>query len=209
MPRVLFQTPPDMPEEFVCRTLEIPSSKEWLGIFNAALLQTIYSWNWEQVNETDLTADECTALCYDVFEEYLTSGGQCGSAVLPTPYWDDATDLDDELPADIQPWYGEVTDPNAPADELTFVENAAIWAFTGFIAYAGDIGAAMFFRTIAPDFVLSLKRGDLGEVVRIIIDGVQYDEIDTTPVAAGEIIDVPILTDGSSGEHDILLVRKS
>jgi len=128
---------------------------------------------------------------------------------FPTPFWDDAGDLEDEMTADDQIWYGEVTDPDAPADELTFVENAAIWGITGFIAYAGQIGGAVFFNTIAPRFVLAWKAGDIGEVIRVVIDAADYGTVDTSTVSAGEVISIDVLPDPELSSHDILLVKVS
>jgi len=62
MSRKLYQTPPDLPESVVCRTLLIPNSKEWLGIFNSAVLTLLNTYNWEQVNDTDLSIDDTIAL---------------------------------------------------------------------------------------------------------------------------------------------------
>jgi hypothetical protein len=128
-------------------------------------------------------------------------------AEIPTPFWDEAGDLDDQAPAETQEWYGYVTDPEAPADELTFIENATIWAFTGFIAYAGDIGAALFFRTIAKSWVLAWRRGDLGEVIRVIVDGAEYGRIDTTSAAPGSVVQMPVLA--GEGMHDITMIKVS
>lgn len=135
--------------------------------------------------------------------------GQCGGTVeetVPTPYWDDATDLDDETPIDLQEWYGLVTDWTAPIDGLTFVENAAVWAITGFVAYAAGIGAAVTFRTVARNFVLAVQREDAGEAIRVIVNGVQETKIDTTPYAPGEVIEVPIAAETAADYYDILIV---
>lgn len=70
MTRKLYQTPPSTPEELVCRTLKIPSSLHWLGIFNASLLTMVKEYNWEQVNDTDLTIDETIIIVRSMIEEY-------------------------------------------------------------------------------------------------------------------------------------------
>jgi hypothetical protein len=75
MVRKLFLTPPSLPSQTVCRSIQIPSSREWLGIFNAALLQTAQWYNYEQVNDTDLTAEVVSGLCYLMYENWLTSEG--------------------------------------------------------------------------------------------------------------------------------------
>ncbi len=101
---------------------------------------------------------------------------------------------------------------NQAADEsdpaaLTFVENAGIWAITGFIAYSGDIGAAIFFHTIAPRFVLAWRRGDVGEIIRVVVDSADAAQVDTSAASPGDIVRVPIIADPDLSSHDILLLR--
>lgn len=124
-----------------------------------------------------------------------------------TPYWDDATDVEDSEPIDMQPWYGEVTNPEAPPDELDFVENLLVWTFTGLIALATpELGfaPAILFHTIAPKFLIAQKAGDVGEIINIVVDGKSYASVDTTG-RAGEIIETPVIADPSLGTHDILI----
>jgi len=68
--RNLYQTPPDIPEGLTCRTFKIPSSYHWLGIFNAAVLTMLNEYNWEQVNDTDLTVEETIAIIREMIEAY-------------------------------------------------------------------------------------------------------------------------------------------
>lgn len=168
------------------------------------LLTGTNEYNYEQVNETDLTPAETAAICYGIYEQWLQSTCSEG-AECPTPYWDEPQDVEDSEPAETQTWYGEVDDPEAPAGELTFVENATIWVFTGFVAYAAGVGAAIFFHTIAEKWVLAWRRGDVGEVIRVIIDGAEYGTVDTTSASVGDIVEFPVLA--GAGEHDILIVK--
>jgi len=202
MPKML--TPPDLPLDVVERTLKIPNSKEWFGIFNFVLLQTIYPVNFTQVNETDMTPEEVAELCYPIFVDYLT--GEAAEKQLPAPYWDTETDVDDQEPADVQPWYGVVEDFFAPIDELSFVENAAVWAITGFVAYAAGIAPAVTFRTVARNFVIAVQREDVGEAIRIVVNGVQETRIDTTPYSPGDIIEVPIAGITEAEYYDVIIM---
>lgn len=77
-----FLTPPDVPEDEDCRTLKIPSSKYWLGIFNSALLMLTEPWRWQQVNAEDLTVDETIDLIKPMIEDYWNTGG-CATCTLP------------------------------------------------------------------------------------------------------------------------------
>jgi hypothetical protein len=135
-----------------------------------------------------------------------------GEKDYPAPYWDSDEDVDDAMPADEQDWYGMVTNPSAPADELTFVENAVIWILTGFVALVLSpslpvgAAAAMTFRTLASRFTLAFRRGDVIEQIRIIIDAKDYGKVDTSTVALDEVIEVDINGLDEADFHDIMLV---
>lgn len=194
-------TPDSLPEDSVCRPLNIPNSPAWLAIVSGAVNELSNVWNWEQV--TGITPQEAADRALALWLEFLES--PCAPAEVETPFWDDATDVDDNAPTDSQVWYGEVTSPTAPPAELDFVENAFIWLFTGFLAVSGEIGAAIAFHTIAPRFVLAWKAGDVGEIIRIVIDSADYGTVDTTG-HAGEVITKPIQPSGAA-PHDILLIK--
>jgi len=202
-----FLTPPSIPDGTECRKLEMPATLEWLGIFNSMLTLGINPYNWKQVDDTDLTPEQAAAACYDILQKFLASGTLQCEDMIPAPFWDNAEDADDELPDPIQYWYGEVTNPTDPPAELNFVENAAIWVFTGFVAYAGGIGAAVVYHTIAPRFALAWKRGDLGELIRVVIDAAEYQTVDTSTVGVGEIVTLDVLPDQELDGHDIMLIK--
>jgi hypothetical protein len=185
----------------------MPATLEWLGIFNSMLTLGINPYNWKQVNDTDLTPQEAAAACYDILLKFIASATLACNGDVPTPYWDDAGDLDDELPVEIQPWYGEVVDYTAPPYELTFVEAAGIWVIEGFVFYAAGVGAAVAFQTIAPRFVLAWKRRDIGELFRVVIDAADYSTVDTSGFAENDIIELPVLPDQGLEAHDILIIK--
>lgn len=83
MSRKLFQTPPDTPSEIQCRTLQIPSSKEWLGIINSALLLMVNQYEWEQVHETDLSIDETIAIIEPMIRSFWDTP-DCGETIICT-----------------------------------------------------------------------------------------------------------------------------
>jgi len=191
--------PPDVdPDEG--DLLLVAYNPAWQKVLLGACMQLLNPATWQGTNEEKALAITRAETLRLMLTESLDS--------VPTPFWDEAQDLDDEEPAATQTWYGEVTDPDAPADELDFIENAAIWVITGFIAYAGQIGGAVFFNTIAPRFVLAWKRGDIGEVIRVVIDAADYGTVDTGTVAVGEIIELEVLpTDQEAESHDIMLIK--
>lgn len=207
MVRKLFLTPPTLPGETQCRSVEIPSSQQWLGIFNQALLQLAQAYNYEQVNETDLTPEEVAAYCYQVYTAWIESTCSGGTGEIPTPFWDDVTDTDDQEPSETQPWYGLVLDPDLPPDELTFVENAGIWAFSGLLAVSGLPAAAILFQTTAPSFVLAMRGDDFGQVIRILIDGEDAAEVELS-ADPDELVEVPLYPDPEISLHDILIILR-
>jgi len=83
MVRKAFLTPPDIPEGLTCRTLKMPASKEWLGIFNSALLNTVQAWQWEQVNATDLTIEEAVAKCQEILGLFWAAS-ECDVCLQPS-----------------------------------------------------------------------------------------------------------------------------
>jgi len=201
-----FPTPEETPEESTCLTLLIPANAAWWGIYTGLLLTLNDEDNWQQYEggiEREDAAETATAIFLDAMER---ANGESCELDFPAPYWDDAEDVDDSLPIGAQTWYGEVTDPDAAPDELAFVENAAIWLLSGFIAYSGQIGAAVFFHTIAPRFVLAFKRGDVREIIRIVVDAVDYGTLDTDDFP-DDIYEQVIVGEPDLDEHDITLIR--
>lgn len=77
-----FLTPVFTSEDWQCRTLRTPNNREWLGVFNSALLELLSPYNWEQVNDTDLTIEEAIAMCEEILIEFFatpecTDAGAC------------------------------------------------------------------------------------------------------------------------------------
>jgi len=203
MVKKLFICPPDMGASEQCRTLQIPNTQEWLGIFNAALLTLANEYNYEQLYDTDLTPAECAAKAMSIYTAYLS---QDPCAVVPSPFWDDATDNEESELESVQTWYGSVTDWLAPVDSLNFVQNAALWVLTGFVAYAAGVGSAIFFRTTAKRFIIALEVGDVPEIIRVVVDSAEFN-IDTTGMAEGTLINQEVLADESLEEHDIYIMK--
>lgn len=202
-----FLTPADVPAEVVCRSIQIPNSLAWLGIFNKALLATTYAYNWSDDVEGNMTREEAAEAARVIVWQFLDQAFGCGSTDVPTPYWDEVSDVDDEAPADDQVWYGEVTDPEAPADDLTWQENVSIWLIDAFLIYSGDIGAAIYFNTIAPRFVLAWRKGDLREIWRVVVDAADVGTIDTDDFGAEDVIEMVVAADPENETHDVYIIK--
>lgn len=136
-----------------------------------------------------------------------------GAAEVETPFWDDSTDVDDNAPADMQPWYGQVTNPTAPPGELDFVESVALWAFTGLVAVAtfevAGIAPAIAFHTAVEKFIIIQKRGDVAETIRFVVDGEDMAFVNTAPYAPGDLIETTVITPQTGGSHDLLIIGGS
>jgi hypothetical protein len=198
-----FLTPDAAPDDLLCRSFSIPNDSRWLGNFMGALLYLCESENWTLYG--NLTPDESAAAYQDIFDQGFFGTNSC--EMTPAPYWDEASDVDASDPSDAQPWYGVVEDILAPPDGITFEENAAIWIFTGFIAYSGEVGAAIYFRTIAPKFVLAFKRQDVGETLRVILDAQDYGTADLSTVGVGEILNFPVVANPATDTHDLYVIK--
>jgi len=200
-------TPPDVdPDEG--ETILVAYNPEWSPVLAAACNQLLQYYSWiGDYDERVLAVNRATNLKIQLMIPVAV-----GERDYPTPYWDDETDVDDEMPAEEQDWYGMVTNPSAPADELTFVENAVIWIFTGFIALVlspalpAGVAAGLAFRTLATRFTLAFRRGDIIEQIRIVIDAKDYGTVNTGDVAEGDIIEVDVNGLEDLSAHDILLV---
>lgn len=172
-----------------------------------AIEPLLHEAEWRQFGE--LTPEECAREWLEIFFSFETA---C-ALELQTPYWDTAEDVDDDAPPESQTWYGSATITDAmtltaEADpEITFVENAFIWAFAGLMAFSGQPGAAIAYLTVAPKFVIAFKTGDWGGVVSIFVDAVRVFQGSTYTVDPG-ILHVPIVGDVDLSEHQIYVVNE-
>lgn len=200
-------TPPAIdPDEFPTMLVEYGTG--WTQVLMAAVDQLLQYSSWAGTHEEKITAvNRASNLKWQLQEPVIV-----GDEEWPAPYWDDEVDVDDELPEETQDWYGMVTNPGAPANELTFVENAVIWILSGFIALVlvpalpAGVAAALTFRTLATRFTLAFNRGDIAEQFRVIIDATEYDTVDTSAMAVGDIVELNVDGLPDAAFHDILIV---
>lgn len=187
-----FPTPDTTPEEFGCRVFRFPNNDDWAGLLMGAIqsLESPYNYyQWGALTEVEAA---------DAWRDFVAASFVEDCAVqAPTPYWDDTTDLDDQMPADEQIWYG--------TQNGSFVEDLGVWTIAGFLAYSGDIGAAITFLTLAPRFRLAWKTGNLGGIIRVIIDGADAGTVDTFAASDG-VIERDFVGDPEETEHSILMV---
>jgi len=183
----------------VCRQFVLPGDANVLGAIGGALEPLTKPWNWQKVGS--MTPEESAEYFTALIQAYDLS--ECGGET-PTPYWDDANggDADDELPPDEQPWYGQFVDPEG------FVATLENWVIAGFIAYSGNLGGALAFLTLAPRFRLAWKTGDIGGIIRVIIDGADAGTVDTYSASPG-VLEKDFVGDPEEETHSILMYLES
>jgi len=197
-----YLTPDNASEAAVWRSFHIPNDTAWLGLFMGVLAPALNEEAWRKYGE--LTPEECAHIWQEIFFSWQDAPGE----QIDTPFWDNTTDVNDELPADEQPWYGYVIDAATPPTGLDFVTDIALWIITGFVAagLGGVTGLvpALFFRTQAAKFVLKYQNGvNAGNIIRFFIDGVKlYEGVDS---GIDEITDVKIVADPDEDMHDIYI----
>jgi hypothetical protein len=201
-----FPTPDTIPIEVATRAFCIPGSAAWLALVMGCLMLLADEENW-QVFDGGISAEDAAEAAQAIIDSGYDGTCAVETGDVPTPFWDEITDTDDEATPEAQTWYGYVDDPDLPADELTFIEDVAIWAFTGFLALSGTPAAAILFHTVAEDFVLAMRGDDPVEIIRIVIDAVDYVQIDTTGLE-GELIEQVVFPEASETGHDVLIILK-
>lgn len=174
----LFPTPTEIPLDSSSVALIIPSNPAWIGLWIGALLILTDPENFVQFE--DGISRETTA---EIFREALFDA-LLATEVLPAPYWDDP----------------EGDDAGDPEDnpEFPFYEDVAVWAITGFVAYAAGIGAALQFWTVQKQFRIALRQSDIGGIVSLFMDGDLVAEVDTYSAAAPDLVYVDIISPGST-----------
>lgn len=193
---------PNYTSESHCRTFVIPNDTVALGVFMGALWPLVFPEAWQAYG--NMTPDEAAAMMQDVIWNALDNDeGMC--PVLPAPYWDTYANVDDQEPEGAaEAWYGELV-PAASLladDDLTWRENLGIWAIAGFIAYAGQIGAAIAFVPFARRFVLKFRGNPLGAIAEIFIDGAKLATLDTAS-AEDRIKAIDVQLPDDDEEHEI------
>lgn len=166
----------------------------WLPYILGALNQLVLQSTW--ADEDYALAMRRGASLVQLFSTAIDQACGAGSDIEP-PYWDTASDADDELPPGEQSWYGIF--------DGEFHETVENFVISGFIALAGAPGAAIAFLTIAPKFRLAWKTGNLGGIIRIFIDANDYGTVDTYSADEG-ILTKDFFADTDSDTHEIIQV---
>jgi len=202
--RPLYPTPDDIPLETTCVSISIPENPAFIGLWIAALLVLTNEENFVQFDgalSRETTAEIFRNALFDALTETSVS-----CQLVPPPYWNNESDNEIELPDDEQTWYGAVADWLAPADELNFEQNIALWVLTGFVAYAATPAAAIYFRTAAKRFIVAIETTDIPEIIRVVVGASTYSEktIDTTDFP-NQILELEFVSEDT--ETDIYIIQ--
>lgn len=171
----------------------------WIPVMEGALDSLLLPSTWEgTADDKNLAINRASNL-----KDIIASASV---RAVDTPYWDTDEDVDDQAPAETQTWYGEVEDPTVPPDETTFVENVFIWAGFGLLAVASAevaFAPAIAYLTIAPKFVVAIRQGNLGRIIRLFVDGSQVGSV--TDDGSSDVVEMPVVADPSLESHQIYL----
>jgi len=190
-----FPTPNLLPDDGGYLLFRLPSDNQWAGLILGAVWALAIEYNWYQWGDMlPEEAAEAFRLIIDQAPYNLIENG------VPTPYWDDTSDVDDEETPETQTWYGIF--------DGTFQETVENFVIAGFLAYGGCIGCAIKFLTIAPAFRLAWKKGDLGGIIRIFIDGADAGTVDTYDTVES-VLEADYVGDPEMEIHEILMYVES
>lgn len=202
-------TPPDVdPDDPDLEMILVEYNPAWTEVLMAACDQLLQYSSWEGDQDAKILAVNRASNLKWLLQEPVNVSDE-----IPAPYWDSEEDVDDSLPESEQDWYGYVESATAPAGDMTFVQSAVIWILTGFVALVlaptlpVGAAAAITFRSLATRFTLAFNRGDVAEQFRVIIDAEDYDTIDTSALAVGDIVELDVNGLPDAAFHDILIVR--
>lgn len=194
---------PDSPSGVPAYLMFLFADETWAQYILGALEPMVSEYNWYEAGA--LLPEQASEAFRIIIQQ---APYNLVPANVDTPYWDEASDVQDQAPADSQTWYGQVTDVHAAPASLTWFENAAIWTFTGLLAVSGTPAAAILFNTVAPKFVLAQKAGNVAEVIRIVVDAQDIAMVDTTG-RSGQIIETTVVPDPAVSPHQIMLIKVS
>lgn len=191
-----YPTPVEVPDATTCLTLRIPANPAWWGIFTGHLMMLTEDENWQQFAEAispSAAAEVASGVIQDALD-WAANSAEC-NADIEAPYWDSGENAGDIEPHETQPWYGHISGGD-------YIEDAAVWLISSFIAASGDPAAALLYSTFERRFRLAFLSEGLPGFARVIIDAVVAGEVNLDGTV-NEVKERNFLTDGSDGEHTI------
>lgn len=128
-------------------TIRVELNREWLQYATGAVC--ILAWASTWATSTDEEKDEILRKAQDFI-------GAMNTEIEEPPFYEDDETADDEqLPT--EPWYESLSD----------------WIISAFLALTFTPGAAIVYQTTIPRLRLALRTGDLGAIVRVLLDDLE------------------------------------
>lgn len=193
--------------------ITVQYSWQWQQPLLAAVDQLLNPYTWQGDHDAIINALDRAIILKDILQIDI-------GETVPAPYWDEESgdDADTSAPVNDQPWYGKLEGED-------WVEYISWWIVGAFVATLVTPTGAIAFITPIRKLRIEFKKQNWGGIVRILLDGDTYAEVDTySPVDAVGYVDVyspgsdliitwdgdvnPLATPNENGDFGITVIRK-
>lgn len=147
--------------------IRIELNREWLQFVTGAATTLCLAKAWITDNEDD---------AMEIRQQALDLLGQLNTPVVDPPFYESDETADDEQLPD-SPWYEDIAD----------------WVISAFLATTFTTGAAIVYQTTIPRLRLAFRTGDLGAIVRVLLNDLEIWTGSTNAPVSGlleQILDV-------------------
>lgn len=156
--------------------LTVKVSKAWVPHILGALSLLSRNANWDTDDDALLTTTQYRV--NDLLNLFLNPIGS-------PPFYDGEQDVDEVTDAEY-PWYEKVSD----------------WVITAFLAVTTTPGAAIVYKTTIPQIRLAFRTGDLGAIVRVLLDDLEIWTGDTNAPVQG-LLEANLDLEAFAAEHTL------
>lgn len=203
------ETDPDAGDQ-----VTVQYGRDWQAVLLAAVDQLRNPATWQGDHDAVILALNRATNLKEMLQIELVGGD------VEAPYWDEesADDAAAAAPRDDQPWYGKLEGED-------WVEYISWWIVGAFVATLVTPTGAIAFITPIRHLRLEFKKQNWGGIVKILLDGDTYAEVDTySPVDGVATVDVyspgsellitwdgsknEAATPNSDGNYGITVIRK-
>lgn len=150
----------------------------WIPALEGSLSALMLPSTWEGTSEEKILAIQRSAVLRSRI-------GEAAPREIPAPYWEDASEADDQMPEDTQIWYGYVSEGN-------FIEDAGVFLISNFLAATVSEKAAVLYATHQRKIRLAFLDGGEGNVVRVYANDILAAVVEM--LGTGEVREVDVIT---------------
>lgn len=166
--------PADEPAGGELMTIRV--NRQWLEFVTGAACALVLSKTWDVA--TDDERKEIRARAQDLL-------GVLNTPIEEPPFYESDETADDvQLP--VEPWYESLSD----------------WVITAFLAITFTPGAAIVYKTTIPKLRLAFRTGDLGAIVRVLLDDLEIWTGDTNAAEIG-LLEANLDVESFAAEHSL------